>query len=206
MDLRHCRLRDKQQDRLAEFFVAGVTARTAAELLGIHRNSAAYFYHRLREIIAKQLEKDSPLAGQIEVDESYFGGHRKGWHGRGAAGKVPVFGLLKRGGRVYTAIIPDTKRTTLMPIIQGKIVPIQWSIPIVTGSMTFSMSPNFIISALITPMPMWKRDTTTLMVSKTSGARQRGIYATRTASLKPTSTSSSKNASGGSTTARQLSS
>jgi transposase len=123
MDLRHCRLRDKQQDRLAEFFVAGVTARTAAELLGIHRNSAAYFYHRLREIIAKQLEKDSPLAGQIEVDESYFGGYRKGKHGRGAAGKVPVFGLLKRGGRVYTAIIPDTKRTTLMPIIQGKIVP-----------------------------------------------------------------------------------
>ena len=108
MDLRHCRLRDKQQDRLAEFFVAGVTARTAAELLGIHRNTAAYFYHRLREIIAKQLEKNSPLAGQIEVDESYFGGHRKGKHGRGAAGKVPVFGLLKRGGRVYTAIIPDT--------------------------------------------------------------------------------------------------
>ena len=42
------------------------------------------------------------LAGEIEVDESYFGGVRKGKRGRGAGGKVPVFGLLKRGGRVYT--------------------------------------------------------------------------------------------------------
>ena len=43
------------------------------------------------------------LAGEIEVDESYFGGHRKGKHGRGAADTVPVFGLLKRQGKVYVA-------------------------------------------------------------------------------------------------------
>jgi transposase len=43
------------------------------------------------------------------VDESYFGGVRKGKRGRGAAGKVPVFGLLKRGGSVYAKVIPDTK-------------------------------------------------------------------------------------------------
>ena len=45
---------------------------------------------------------DKVVNGEIEVDESYFGGHRKGKRGRGAAGKVPVFGLLKRGGKVYT--------------------------------------------------------------------------------------------------------
>jgi transposase len=44
------------------------------------------------------------------VDESYFGGVRKGKRGRGAAGKVSVFGLLKRGGRFYAKVIPDTKR------------------------------------------------------------------------------------------------
>ena len=60
---------------------------------------------------------------KIEVDESYFGGVRKGKRGRGAAGKVPVFGLLKRGGKVYTKIIPDAKSETLMPIMQRKIVP-----------------------------------------------------------------------------------
>ena len=74
--------------------MAGVTARTAADLLGINRKTAAYFYHRLRQIIALEMEKASPISGQIEVDESYFGGHRKGKRGRGATGKVPVFGLL----------------------------------------------------------------------------------------------------------------
>ena len=63
------------------------------------------------------------VGGEIEVDESYFGGCRKGKRGRGATGKVPVFGLLKRGGRVYTKIIPDVRSKTLMPIIKRKVVP-----------------------------------------------------------------------------------
>ena len=61
--------------------------------------------------------------GEIEVDESYFGGKRKSKRGRGAAGKTPVFGLLKRGGKVYTKIIPDASAATLMPIIERKVVP-----------------------------------------------------------------------------------
>ena len=38
-------------------------------------------------------------------------------------GKVPVFGLLKRGGRVYAKVIPDTKGKILIGIIQDRIVP-----------------------------------------------------------------------------------
>ena len=79
----------------------------AAVLVGVHRNTAASFYTRLRKVIAEEMEKASPFAGEIEVDESYFGGRRKGKRGRGAGGKVPVFGLLKRGGKVYTAMIPN---------------------------------------------------------------------------------------------------
>ena len=63
------------------------------------------------------------FADEIEVDESYFGGARKGKCGRGAAGKIPVFRLLKRGGKVYTKIIPDASGETLLPIMTGKIVP-----------------------------------------------------------------------------------
>ena len=63
------------------------------------------------------------LAGEIEVDESYFGGVRKGKRGRGAGGKVPVFGLLKRGGRVYTVMIEDAKSQTLLGIIRDRIQP-----------------------------------------------------------------------------------
>ena len=54
------------------------------------------------------------------MDESYFGGHRKGKRGRGAGGKVAVFGILKHGGKVYTQVILDAKTDTLMPIFGKK--------------------------------------------------------------------------------------
>lgn len=63
------------------------------------------------------------LSGEVEVDESYFGGVRKGKRGRGAAGKVAVFGLLKRGGKVFTAIVCNAKTETLLPIIREKVDP-----------------------------------------------------------------------------------
>ena len=105
-------------------FVARTTARTAARLCGVHRNTAAYYFLRLRGIIAYELEAESAamFVGEIEVDEGYFGGNRKGKRGRGAAGKIPVFGLLKRGGKVYTKIIPDASGATLIPIIERKVV------------------------------------------------------------------------------------
>ena len=59
----------------------------------------------------------------FELDESFFGGVRKGKRGRGAAGKVAVFGILKRGGKVYTVVVEDTKSSTLMPVITRKIAP-----------------------------------------------------------------------------------
>ena len=120
---RKSRLPKKKIDKLTEHFVAGTTARTAAALVGVNRNTATKFYHKLREIIARNIEDLSLLEGEIEIDESYFGGKRKGKRGRGAAGKIPVFGLLKRKGKVYTKIINDTKATTLMPIIHQKIMP-----------------------------------------------------------------------------------
>ena len=123
--MRKSRLSWYKQNKLIEHFVSGTTARCAAELVGVNRNTAAYYYMRLREIIAQQTEQEAfaILGGEIEVDESYFGGTRKGQRGRGAGGKVPVFGLLKRGGKVYTQVIPDAKRSTLVPIIQGKVRP-----------------------------------------------------------------------------------
>jgi len=64
-----------------------------------------------------------PPLGGGEVGESYFGGHRNGKRGRGAGGKVPVFGILQRGGRVYTQVIPHAKRKTLLPIMEKRILP-----------------------------------------------------------------------------------
>ena len=123
--MRKSRLSHYKQDRLIEHFVSGSTALTAARLCSVNRKTATYFFLRLREIIALELEAESEamFGGEIEVDESYFGGKRKGMRDRGAAGKIPVFGLLKRGGKVYTKIIPDASSATLMPIMERKIVP-----------------------------------------------------------------------------------
>ena len=123
--MRKSRLSKVVQRRLIEHFVAGTTARCAASLVGVSVKTSCYYYHRLRVIISQQLEKEAEeiFKGEIEVDESYFGGTRKGKRGRGAAGKVPVFGLLKRCERVYTKIIPDASGSTLIPIIERKVVP-----------------------------------------------------------------------------------
>ena len=120
--MRKSRLSWHKQSRLIELFIAGSTARTSAQLVGVNKTTASYYFHRLQELIYLFSEDAGLLEGEIEVDESYFGGSRKGKRGRGAAGKAPVFGLLKRNGRVYAVIIPDAKKT-LMPIIREKVKP-----------------------------------------------------------------------------------
>jgi len=122
MYTRKSRLSPRQQFRLIEHFVAGSTARAASEIVGVQANTAIRFYMRLRMLIASKLPSYD-LSGEVEADESYFGGIRKGKRGRGAGGKIKVFGLLKRGGKVYTAIIPNTKTETLLPIIKEKVTP-----------------------------------------------------------------------------------
>ena len=125
MKLTHCKLLRKQQLKLLEYFVLEVTARSAADLLEIQPNSAALFYRPLRKIIAYHLELEAHeiFDGAVELDESYFGAAHKGKRGRGATGKVAVFGLLKRGGKVYTKVVINTKSETLMPLIARKIAP-----------------------------------------------------------------------------------
>ena len=95
--------------RLVEHFVAETTARTAADLVGVNKATAALFYRKIREVIARRMLEELPFSGEVEVDESYFGGARKGKRGRGAGGKVPVFGILKRSGKVYTILIDDIR-------------------------------------------------------------------------------------------------
>src|SRR5450631_3820812 len=121
--MRKSRISFGKQRKLMEHFVAGTTARTAARLVRVNKTTAAYYYHRLRELIYRAVADAAPFTGEIEVDESYFGGHRKGKRGRGAAGKIPVFGLLKRGGKVYAVVIANATASTLLPILKERIVP-----------------------------------------------------------------------------------
>ena len=141
MKITHCKLKKSIQNKLLEFFVLEVTARAAADLLCIQANSAILFYRKIREVISYHLalETDEIFDGQIELDESYFGGHRKGKRGRDAAGKVAVFGLLKRQGKVFTIVVENTKTETLMPVIVRKIKPDSGFIPILIETMMLLM-------------------------------------------------------------------
>ncbi|WP_423972521.1 IS1595 family transposase [Glaesserella parasuis] len=125
MKITHCKLKKSIQKKLLEFFVLEVTARSAADLLVIQPNSAILFYRKIREVISYHLalEADEVFDGQIELDESYFGGTRKGKRGREAVGKTAVFGLLKHDGKVYTVVVPNIQSTTLLPIIREKVKP-----------------------------------------------------------------------------------
>ena len=64
-----------------------------ASLWGVNRKTAAFYFLWLHEIIANELEaeREAMFGGEIEVNESYFGGRRKGKHRRGAAVKISVF-------------------------------------------------------------------------------------------------------------------
>ena len=125
MKLTHCKLDKKHQLRLLEFFVAEVTARAAADLLQIQPNSAALFYRKIRQVIAWHLQQQASeqFDGQVELDESYFGGIRKRKMGRPTANKVIVFGILKRGGKVYTVVVENRQTNSLVPVITKKIKP-----------------------------------------------------------------------------------
>ena len=109
---------------LIRYFVHDLEAKTIASLIGLNRNTVNRYLTLIRKRIAEYCEQQSPVQGEIEVDESYFGGKRiKGKRGRGAYRKTPVFGIFKRGGKVYTEVVPDCAKATLQAIIRGRVDP-----------------------------------------------------------------------------------
>lgn len=90
-----CYERSQRQWSLLKAFVLQASANGAAKNTGVSYPTAYAAFRRFRETLAGlAATEDRQLIGEIEVDESYFGGHRKGHRGRGAARKVSVFGLL----------------------------------------------------------------------------------------------------------------
>ncbi len=124
---RQSRLSDRKRERLIEHFVARKTGRAAAELVGVHRNTAASFYTRLRKVIAEETEKEmeraSPVGGEIELaveDFRYNYKYNRDWD---AGTEVFVFSIFKRGGKVYTEVMPNIQPASLMSIMERLILP-----------------------------------------------------------------------------------
>ena len=135
--MKYSRLSKYKIKKIIECFSEDITASSAAKILKINRNTINAYYNRFRELIFEySLKEQKQEIGEFELDESYFGARRiSGKRGRGAAGKTPVFGLLKRNGKVFVTVVSNCSREELMPIIQGKILEERF-IPMVGRLMT----------------------------------------------------------------------
>ncbi len=122
--VKHAHISEVVFRKVLKFFCADIPALTAAGLAGLSVQSTQSLYDGLRlRIMELTMEEARPFTGEVEIDESYFGARRvRGKRGRGAGGKTPVIGLLKRGGKVFTEIVENCSKQALMPIIKGQVL------------------------------------------------------------------------------------
>lgn len=114
---------ERQFRHILRCFCVDYTANITAQETGVSRITVNHLFELFRIHIKELVDQKSYLSGEIEVDECYFGARRiRGKRGRGAKGKVPVIGLLKRNGKVYTQVVAKCTKKELMPVIKGKIL------------------------------------------------------------------------------------
>ena len=107
--------RFKDDLTILHYFSLEIPANKAARDLGFGYKKVRGKYMLYRQEIYDFLcQEFKRLSGEIECDESYCGGKRKGTRGRGSAGKKKVFGMLDRQGRTCTTVVDDVTAETLM--------------------------------------------------------------------------------------------
>lgn len=118
------RISEEKFREVLKYFGVDLPALTAAHLSGLNYRTVHRLYELLRQRIVKlALADGQEFAGEVEIDESYFGARRvRGKRGRGASGKVPVVGLHKRGENGYVSVVKNCSSQELMPIIEGKVL------------------------------------------------------------------------------------
>src|SRR6266446_5065912 len=118
------RISERKFKELLKMFCADITALTASKLVAVNRKTSQRVYEVLRRRVVELATQEArPFTGEVEIDESYFGARRvRGKRGRGAGGKTPVIGLLKRGGKVFTEIVQNCSKAELEPIIKGQVL------------------------------------------------------------------------------------
>jgi len=109
------RISPSQWLALIKLFELSTSARKASQEVHLNYKTTLRAYDILRRIVGEDLARnDEVLMGELEADEAYFGGKRKGNRGRGAGGKTIVYGILERGGNVSVNIVQDVSAESLM--------------------------------------------------------------------------------------------
>lgn len=96
----------------------GVSAKELQRQLKVTYKCAWRIGAQIRKLFA---EYNLALSGEVEADETYIGGRRRGKRGRGADGKTVVFGTVQRKGKIKAVVVGNVKAKTLLPIIQGNV-------------------------------------------------------------------------------------
>ncbi len=104
--------------------------------LGISQKSAWFLDHRIRFALYNgSFEK---LSGHVEADETFIGGKARNMHvgkrerritGTGGKDKTPVMGILERGGKVRTSVLPNRKKKRFRLKFASMLKPVPRSIP-----------------------------------------------------------------------------
>jgi transposase-like protein len=106
----------------------GISSCEVARTIGITQKSAWFMLHRIR----KTMQDDSGIkfSGEVEADETFIGGKARNMHitkrerritGTGGKDKTAVMGILERGGKIRTTVIPNRKRAALQAEVKKHV-------------------------------------------------------------------------------------
>lgn len=110
----------------------GVSSYEIHRALGVTQKTAWFLDHRIRLML--QDEYAAKFSGEVEADETFIGGKARNMHksvherrisgmGQSAKDKTIVMGLLERGGKIHTQLIPDRQKHTLQPVVRKHVEP-----------------------------------------------------------------------------------
>jgi transposase-like protein len=98
----------------------GISSCELARDLGVTQKTAWFMAHRLRFSLTDG--GSELLTGEVEADETFIGGKARNMHvakrarritGTGGKDKTAVMGILQRGGKVRTSVLPNRKRKAI---------------------------------------------------------------------------------------------
>ena len=106
----------------------GISSYEIGRALGVTQKSAWFMDHRIR--MASNAGGFEQLSGEVEVDETFIGGKARNMHlnkraqritGTGGKDKTAVLGILQRGGKVRTSVIPNRRKKSLQAEVRKHV-------------------------------------------------------------------------------------